>query len=326
MVRDARVARMPRSDGRTLSSILSLAAGAAAIAPTGEAVAEPISQFHTTTFSPQSVGFGAGDLPSWSATLPGSAGKISIQASSNSNQAFIKVLGTATSGVSFGGQASTRSVNFPTTSLGNNVAFRIAPMLSGGVPVATASTPNWNDNGGKRTASLAAGIIVSSAYRRYTQTVPPYDYVNTWKGVGPGGFTSQTDPYGKYLLFKFVNSDLATPTVNYGWIHLVSVSRTVGDKTGMSAVIDAWAYRDDGAPIGAGQTEAAPSAIPEIDPSAATGALAAAAGALSLLEQRRRRGAGEAMGGALVSGAAGLRRWRGERAKAAAARTAEPAA
>ena len=168
MVRDARVARMPRSDGRTLSSILSIAAGAAALTPAGEAVAEPVSQFHTTTFSPQSVGFGAGDLPSWSATLPGSAGKINIQASSNSNQAFIRAFGTASTGVSFAGQASTRSVNFATTSLGNNVAFRTAPMLSGGVPVATASTPNWNDNGGKRTASLAAGIIVSSLNKKYS--------------------------------------------------------------------------------------------------------------------------------------------------------------
>lgn len=324
MARDARVARMPRSDGRTLSSILSLAAGAAAFTPAGETAAEPVSQFHTTTFSPVSVGFGGGDVASWSLTLPGSAGDIRIEAASSSKQAFIKALGTAASGVSFGGQASTRSVNFPTTSLGNNVAFRTAPMLSGGVPVATAATPNWNDNGGNRTASLPAGIIVSSQFKRTaTGPSPTYQYYSNWKGIGPGGFT---DTYGKYLLFKFVNSDLASPTVNYGWIHLVSVSRTVGDKTAMSAVIDAWAYRDDGAPIGAGQTAAAPSAIPEIDPSAATGALAAAAGALSLLEQRRRRGAGEAMGGALVSGAAGLRRWRTARGSAAAERQSVPVA
>lgn len=313
MVRDAHAARMPRPDGRTLSSILSLAAGAGALSTGGQADADTIVKQYFTPA--KTVGFGGSDLASWSLPLPGAAGNIEIKASSNSDsqRAFVKAFGTAASGVTFGGQTANRSVNYPTTSLGNNVAFRTA----GGVS-ASASTPNWN--AADRTADLVAGaFIISSAYViTGTGPGPTYPYYKTWKGRGPGGFTD------KYLLFKFTNTEQSA--INYGWIHLASATRTVGDKTAMSVTIDGWAYRTDGQPIGAGQTLISPSAVPEIDPTAATSALAAAAGALSLLEQRRRRGAGEAMGGALVSGAAGLRRWREARATAAAARASGPAA
>lgn len=307
MRRAQRVSRKGRKDGRTLSSILSLAAGAGALSA-GDASASP---FHSVSFAPVTVGFGAGQDPFWALTLPGTAGDIEIRAlGTAADKAQIVARGTGTAGtVYLGGQSPTRSVgtlSFP----GGNVAFRTAPMLStGGNPSLSATAPNWNVNGGNRSASLAAAFIVSSARVRSTLATNPPSYTYVWKGMGPGAIT---DAFGKYLLFRFMNSD--TTAVNYGWIHLVSATRTVGDKTGMSVTIDGWAYRDDGQPIGAGQIQQAPTSIPEIDPHAATSAAALAAGALSLLERRRLRGAGEAMGGALVSGAAGLRRWRRERA------------
>jgi hypothetical protein len=94
-------------------------------------------------------------------------------------------------------------------------------------------------------------------------------------------------PPSKYLLFSFDNSG----TTNYGWIELtatttgVAGSGTAGDPflSGYSATLGDWAYDNSGVKILAG-------AVPE----PATAALA--------------------MGGALVAGAAGLRRWRKQRA------------
>ena len=78
-----------------------------------------------------------------------------------------------------------------------------------------------------------------------------------------------------------------------------------------------WAYSNvANTPILAGERDSAP--VPEVDPAGAAGALALAAGALCLLE-RRRKAASEAMGGALVAGASGLRRYRRERAGVATA-------
>ncbi|MGA0041030.1 MAG: hypothetical protein ACO3NZ_14385 [Pirellulales bacterium] len=84
----------------------------------------------------------------------------------------------------------------------------------------------------------------------------------------------------KYLLFSFDNSG----TTNYGWIELTAT--TTGASAGKcrySATLGDWAYDNSGVQIVAG-------AVPE--PATAT----------------------LAMGGALVAGAAGLRRWRKQRA------------
>jgi hypothetical protein len=112
---------------------------------------------------------------------------------------------------------------------------------------------------------------------------------------GSGGFSANNrgnaafSDSSKYLLFQFTN--LSTTQVNFGWIELTNA--TTGVTTGeqpqslYSVTLGQWAYDDSGAPILAGQ-EVAP--VPE--PATAT----------------------LAMGGALVAGAAGLRRWRKQRA------------
>jgi hypothetical protein len=89
----------------------------------------------------------------------------------------------------------------------------------------------------------------------------------------------------KYLLFRFTN--LSTSQVNFGWIELTKA--TTGFTTGesrYSVTLGEWAYDDSGAQILAGQV------VPVPEPATAT----------------------LAMGGALVAGAAGLRRWRKQRA------------
>ena len=89
----------------------------------------------------------------------------------------------------------------------------------------------------------------------------------------------------KYLLFRFTN--LSTTQVNFGWIELTNATTGfTGERTSLySVTLGQWAYDDSGAEILAGQV-----AVPE--PATAT----------------------LAMGGALVAGAAGLRRWRKQRA------------
>ncbi|GDX97495.1 hypothetical protein LBMAG47_31600 [Planctomycetia bacterium] len=89
----------------------------------------------------------------------------------------------------------------------------------------------------------------------------------------------------KYLLFQFTNLS----TTNFGWIELTSATTgvTTGEpKSLYSVTLGQWAYDDSGAQILAGQV------VPVPEPATAT----------------------LAMGGALVAGAAGLRRWRKQRA------------
>lgn len=93
----------------------------------------------------------------------------------------------------------------------------------------------------------------------------------------------------KYLLFSFNNSGTGKP--NYGWIELTATTTGLtGSGTPYvslySATLGDWAYDNSGVKILAGQTPAVP------EPATAT----------------------LAMGGALVAGAAGLRRWRKQRA------------
>jgi hypothetical protein len=107
-----------------------------------------------------------------------------------------------------------------------------------------------------------------------------------------GGFSNSGNAAfsgsSKYLLFRFTN--LSTSQVNFGWIELTDATTGVTGvepKSLYSVTLGQWAYDDSGAEILAGQ-EVAP--VPE--PATAT----------------------LAMGGALVAGAAGLRRWRKQRA------------
>lgn len=90
----------------------------------------------------------------------------------------------------------------------------------------------------------------------------------------------------KYLLFRFTN--LSTTQVNFGWIELTNATTGfTGELTSLySVTLGEWAYDDSGAQILAGQV------VPVPEPATAT----------------------LAMGGALVAGAAGLRRWRKQRA------------
>jgi len=90
----------------------------------------------------------------------------------------------------------------------------------------------------------------------------------------------------KYLLFRFTN--LSTTQVNFGWIELTNATTGfTGELTSLySVTLGQWAYDDSGAEILAGQVAPVP------EPATAT----------------------LAMGGALVAGAAGLRRWRKQRA------------
>ena len=104
------------------------------------------------------------------------------------------------------------------------------------------------------------------------------------------GFNSGNSAFSgssKYLLFSFDNSG----TPNYGWIELTATTTGVTGssdpyQSAYSATLGNWAYDNSGATILAGQT------VPVPEPATAT----------------------LAMGGALVAGAAGLRRWRKQRA------------
>ncbi len=105
-------------------------------------------------------------------------------------------------------------------------------------------------------------------------------YTNRSQSVGNSAFSGQS----KYLLFDFNNSG----TTNYGWLEIKTLTTgVVGEgQSNYSATLGTLAYDDSGATITAGQT------IPVPEPSSAA----------------------LAMGGALVAGAAGLRRWRKDRA------------
>jgi hypothetical protein len=105
--------------------------------------------------------------------------------------------------------------------------------------------------------------------------------------LSSGGFSNSGNAAfsgsSKYLLFQFTNLS----TTNFGWIELTNATTGVTGalKSAYSVTLGQWAYDDSGAQILAGQV-----AVPE--PATAT----------------------LAMGGALVAGAAGLRRWRKQRA------------
>lgn len=105
-------------------------------------------------------------------------------------------------------------------------------------------------------------------------------FTNRSSSLGNSAFSGQS----KYLLFDFNNSG----TTNYGWLEIKALTTgVVGEgQSNYSATLGTLAYDDSGATILAGQT------VPVPEPSSAA----------------------LAMGGALVAGAAGLRRWRKDRA------------
>lgn len=102
----------------------------------------------------------------------------------------------------------------------------------------------------------------------------------------------------------------------YGWLEILAATEVTSDQ--FNVTLGRFAYDNTpGSKIKAGEVGSAP--VPEIGLNGMASALALAGGALSLLESRRKRGADEAMAGALVSGAKGLRRFRREQAAAKAA-------
>lgn len=255
------IARMHLDDGRKLTSILALAAGAAALHTPGDAGAEII----VYDVGPFTVGFDAGQSASAAIDLlPGLSPKqLVFEAATNINRSYFVRAGfsNATSLADrIGIQASGRSLE---TNVGVNVAFR------------TGYGPTWGATA-RTAADTRANIVFSAKFRTGTNTlVDPPVYYSQLQGVGPGALSN------KYLLFTFRNS--VSGFVNYGWVRLVSVTRSPGTPTGMSVTVDKWAYQDNGMRIRAGQTMV----VPEPTTTASL-----------------------AMGGALVAGAAGLRAWR----------------
>jgi hypothetical protein len=316
MVRDVRDARSPPKDSKTLSSILSLAAGALALHPAGEATAS----IHAYSVGNTVVGFDTADtatpilasagidLPGASTLAPAQVKRLLFEAATGASgkSNFIRVLfENGETSDKIGVQSDGRSA---VTYAGQGVAFRTANCVTWGVAALTASDTRAN--------------IIRSAKHRQTVTTGNGDpvttgggkpvYTSVFKGYGPGSFSD------KYLLFKFMNTDARVNKMNYGWVHVASATRRLGVQFAMTVTFDAWAYQDDGRPIGAGQIE---TPVPEIDPANVGSAAALLVGALGLLEQRK-RAASAAMGGALVAGAEGLRRWR-RRTGASAGASAE---
>lgn len=259
------IARMHHDDGRKLTSILALAAGAAALHAPGDADAAIV----VYDVGPFTVGFDSGQSASAAIDLlPGLSPKqIVFEAGTNVSRSYFVRAGfsNATSLADrIGIQASGRSLE---TNVGVNVAFR------------TGYGPTWGATA-RTAADTRANIVFSAKFRTGTNTlVDPPVYYSQLQGAGPGALSD------KYLLFTFRNS--ASGFVNYGWIHLASVTRSPGTPAGMSVTIDKWAYQDNGTRIRAGQTMV----VPEPTTTASL-----------------------AMGGALVAGAVGLRAWRRRRA------------
>lgn len=272
-----------RSDEtRSLRSILSLAAGAAALhtaAPSDAAI-------YTTDLGTQVVGFGSGEAASAGFDLlPGlSTKRIVFETGTNIGKSFLiraRFSNATDSSDRIGIQSSGRSQQ--TYPGGQHVAFR------------TGYGPSWNALP-RTNADTLADVVQAAKFRTFTNATTTHStttggatvtnthvisYRSAFKGVGPGAFT------GKYLLFTFKNTDVGL--VNYGWIHVAAATRTFtspNDPPAMSVTFDAWGYQDDGSTIRAGQTVAVP------EPSTT---------------------ASLAMGGALVAGAAGLRAWRKRR-------------
>lgn len=257
---------------RSLRSILSLAAGAAALQTANPSDAA----IYTTDLGTQVVGFGSGEAHSAGFDLlPGiSAKRIVFETNTNIGKSFViraRFSNTTNSNDRLGIQSSGRSQQ--TYPGGQIVAFR------------TGYGPSWNAL--PRTyADTVADIVQAAKYRTATITnhTPgggtTFVYNSAFKGVGPGAFT------GKYLLFTFMNTDVGK--VNYGWIHVAAATRTFTSPNvppAMSVTFDAWGYQDDGSPIRAGQV-----AVPE--PSTAASLAMAGAlvtGAAGLRAWRRRR-------------------------------------
>lgn len=258
------IARMHLDDGRTLTSILALAAGAAALHAPGDADAAIV----TYDVGPFTVGFDSGQSASAAIDLlPGFSPKqIVFEAATNINRSyFVRARFTnATSSVDrIGIQASGRSLE---TNVGVNVAFR------------TGYGPTWGATA-RTAADTRANVVFSAKFRTGTNSlVDPPIYYSQMQGVGPGAVSD------KYLLFTFKNTEAGL--LNYGWIRVASVTRTPGTPAGMSVTVDKWGYQDDGTPIRAGQTMAVPE--PTTDASLAMGG-ALVAGAAGLRAWRRRR-------------------------------------
>lgn len=257
-------------DGRSLRSILSLAAGAAALQTAAPAEAAIIV---TELATPAVVGFGGAAVPSAGFDLPGlSTKKIVFEASTRGAGLAYVVQARFSDTIALdandllGLQPNSRS---PATYAGSLVAFR------------TGYGPSWNASPDRTNANPLAVVVQASRIKTTIGTSPPA-YSTVFKGAGPGSFT------GKYLLFTFMNSDVGQ--VNYGWIHLASATREISPDgktlTSMSVTFDRWAYQDDGSTINAGQTVAVPE--PSTTASLAMGG-ALVAGAAGLRAWRKRR-------------------------------------
>lgn len=272
-----------RSDeSRSLRSILSLAAGAAALQTATSADAA----IYTTDLGTQVVGFGSGEATSAGFDLlPGfSAKRIVFETHTNIGKSFV-VRARFSQGTDVQDRIGIQSSGRTQTTYpgGQHVAFR------------TGYGPSWNALP-RTNADTLADVVQAAKFRTFTNASTTHSvttggatvtnthvisYRSAFKGVGPGAFT------GKYLLFTFQNTEVGL--VNYGWIRVASATREISPDgqsiTSLSVTFDAWGYQDDGSPIKAGQI-----AVPEPSTTASL-----------------------AMAGALVSGAAGLRAWRKRR-------------
>lgn len=301
---------VPLRDRVSLRSILALAGSAgvslAAVPAEADIIVSPVDLTHAT----YTVGFGGGQHTSLSITLPGDGGVLGFRTwrsvrnsssggSTKSTTSWWAVQGAMGAFGRFAIQPRSRTLTNP----GSTMAFRTA--LNTGV--------DWNNfkQAGWTTASERyANVLLQSVRRQYSRTPTSSNWTvqnSNASLLGAGAFATN-----KYLLFRFI-PDATQPTrYDYGWVEMTTgTAQSNPDR--LSVTFTRWAYDDTGAVIGAGQTQSA--AVPELDPQGMAGVATLVAGAFGLLERRRRR-AGEAMGGALVEGARALRRWRRERAAA----------
>lgn len=212
-------ARATNTRRDTLKSLLALASGAASLGALAPAAQAGI--YYTPLNA--TVGFGAGQLSTYSFNLPGGASIILAReaAPSGTNTDANRILAKAVGGL-IGKQSNSRSAapNPP----GTNVALR------------TAYGKNWN-NAVRPGAGTFGNIILSTITSNF--------------GNGPGAFDTT-----KYLLFNFVNGS----TTEYGWIGMSEATYT-GEQAGMSVTFTGIAYEDSGALINAGDQGI--SAVPE---------------------------------------------------------------
>lgn len=274
-----------------ISSMLTLACAATALTgsqASGEIIVD--NSWNGTTVS-------IAAMNSVSLNLPGGA-TISLLAENYQNW-FYEIVATAGGTAKFGLQDGARSmVDVP----GLNVAFRTG----------ANSAVTWDNNGGARAGQANLLNVIRSEFvpgfwrstyvpgattRRFvgsftttygykyksytTYTLPgasvPVSY-EAPSGIvnGPGSFTD------KFMLFTFEDGG-----TKYGWVEMLSGNSTPGTPGAMAITLGRVAYDTSGAALAAG--------IAPIPEPASTAA---------------------AMGGAMVLGAAGIRRWRRERAGA----------